>query len=76
MALKSGRSRKIPWGMCVIHARETPHGMARFAREMAARPDDLVLGAVWAFTYTGGPSGLEVSEVELIPPERKVHEEK
>jgi hypothetical protein len=50
--------------------------MARFAREMAARPDDLVLGAVWAFTYTGGPSGLEVSEVELIPPERKVHEGK
>ena len=44
--------------------------------ELAARPDDLVLGGVWAFTHTGGPSGLEVSEVELIPPERKVHEGK
>ena len=39
--------------------------------ELAAKPDDLVLNGVWAFTHTGGPSGLEVSEVELIPPERE-----
>ena len=44
--------------------------------ELAVRPDDLVLNGVWAFTRTGGPSGLEVSEVELIPPERKVQERK
>jgi hypothetical protein len=44
--------------------------------ELAAKPDDLVLNGVWAFTHAGGPSGLEVSEVELIPPERKVHEGK
>ena len=37
--------------------------------ELAFRPDDLVLGGVWAFTHSGGPSGLEVTEVELIPPE-------
>ena len=39
--------------------------------ELAAKPDDLVLNGVWAFTQKGGPSGLEVSEVELIPPERE-----
>jgi hypothetical protein len=44
--------------------------------ELAPMPDDLVLNGVWAFTHTGGPSGLVVSEVELIPPERKVHEAK
>ena len=38
--------------------------------ELAPMPDDLVLNGVWAFTHTGGPSGLEVSEVELIPPVR------
>ena len=37
--------------------------------ELAARPDELVLNGVWAFTHTASPSGLEVSEVELIPPE-------
>ena len=36
--------------------------------ELAARPDDLVLNGVWAFTHTGGPSGLVVTEVELLPP--------
>ncbi len=36
--------------------------------ELAVRPDDLVLNGVWAFTHTGGPSGLEVTEVELIAP--------
>jgi len=45
-------------------------------QELAAKPDDLVLNGVWAFTHTGSPSGLEVSEVELIPPERKVPEAK
>jgi hypothetical protein len=44
--------------------------------ELAVRPDDLVLNGVWAFTHTGGPSGLVVSEVALIQPERKVHEAK
>ena len=37
--------------------------------ELAVSPDDLVLNCVWAFTHTASPSGLEVSEVELIPPE-------
>ena len=36
--------------------------------ELAARPEDLVLNGVWAFTHTGGPSGLVVTEVELLPP--------
>jgi len=36
--------------------------------ELAAKPDGLVLGGVWAFTHTGRPSGLEITEVELIPP--------
>jgi len=44
--------------------------------DLAPIPDDLVLNGVWAFTQTGGPSGLEVSEVELIQPERKVDEAK
>ncbi len=44
--------------------------------ELAVRPDDLVLNGVWAFTSTGGPSGLEVREVELIPTERKDHKAK
>ena len=38
--------------------------------ELATTPHDLVLNGVWLFTHTGSPSGLEVSEVELIPPER------
>jgi hypothetical protein len=38
--------------------------------ELAARPDDLILNGIWSFTYTGGPSGLEIMEVELIPPEQ------
>ena len=37
-------------------------------KELAVRPDDLVLNGVWAFTHTGSPSGLEVTEVELISP--------
>ena len=40
-------------------------------KELAVRPDDLVLNNVWAFTHSGGPSGLEVTEVELISPEQK-----
>jgi hypothetical protein len=36
--------------------------------ELAARPEGLVLNDVWAFTNTGGPSGLEITEVELVPP--------
>ena len=36
--------------------------------ELAASPDGLILDGVWAFTYIGGPSGLEITEVELIPP--------
>lgn len=36
--------------------------------ELAAKPDGLVLDGVWAFTHTGSPSGLEITEVELVPP--------
>jgi hypothetical protein len=36
--------------------------------ELAAKPDGLILNAVWAFTHTGGPTGLEITEVELLPP--------
>ena len=36
--------------------------------ELPSKPDDLVVTSVWAFTHTGGPSGLEVTDVELIPP--------
>ncbi len=39
--------------------------------ELAVRPDDLVLNGVWAFTLNGSPSGLEVTEVELISPKKK-----
>ncbi|MDP7018284.1 MAG: FecR family protein [Pirellulaceae bacterium] len=35
--------------------------------ELAAKPDGLILDGVWAFTHTGGPSGLEITEVEVIP---------
>ena len=45
-------------------------------KELAVRPDDLVLNNVWAFTHSGGPSGLEVTEVELISPEQKIGKEK
>lgn len=37
--------------------------------ELAAKPDGLILDGAWAFTHTGGPSGLEIIEVEVIPPE-------
>jgi len=37
--------------------------------ELATRPDGLFLDSVWAFTGTGGPSGLEITEIELLPPE-------
>jgi len=36
--------------------------------ELPDRPDDLILTGVWSFTATGGPTGLAVTEVELIPP--------
>lgn len=36
--------------------------------ELAAKPDGLILDGVWAFTHTGRPSGLEIIEVEVIPP--------
>ncbi len=35
--------------------------------ELPDKPDNLVLTGVWSFTYTGGPTGLEVTEVELVP---------
>ncbi|MBP85196.1 MAG: hypothetical protein CMJ64_00505 [Planctomycetaceae bacterium] len=38
--------------------------------DLAGRPDRLVLNDVWAFTHANGPSGLEVTEIELIPPVR------
>ena len=37
--------------------------------ELPSKPDGLVLTCAWTFTYPGGPSGLEVTEIELIPPE-------
>ena len=37
--------------------------------ELPASPAGLVLNGVWAFTHTGSPSGLEVTEIELLPPE-------
>jgi hypothetical protein len=37
--------------------------------ELAAKPDGLILNGVWAFTHTGRPSGLEVTEVELLLPD-------
>lgn len=37
--------------------------------ELPTRPDDLILTGVWSFTHTGGATGLQVTEVELIPPE-------
>ena len=39
--------------------------------ELANRPDGLVLGLVWSFTPTGNYTGLEITEVELLPPELK-----
>lgn len=39
--------------------------------ELAAKPDGLILEGVWGFTHTGSPSGLEITEVEVIPPERE-----
>ena len=36
--------------------------------ELAARPDGLILTGIWAFTHAGGPTGLEILEIELIPP--------
>lgn len=36
--------------------------------ELAAKPDGLILMGVWAFTHTGGPTGLEIHDIELVPP--------
>ncbi|MEC7977425.1 MAG: hypothetical protein VX189_00725 [Planctomycetota bacterium] len=36
---------------------------------MAASPEGLILSGVWTFTSGREPSGLEIDEVELIPPE-------
>ena len=44
-------------------------------KQLAVKPDDLVLNNVWAFTHSGAPSGLEVTEVELISPEQKIGKE-
>lgn len=35
--------------------------------ELAAKPDGLILDGVWAFTHTSVPSGLEITEIELVP---------
>lgn len=37
--------------------------------ELASRPDNMVLDGVWAFTHSDRPSGLEIIEVQLHPPE-------
>ena len=34
----------------------------------ASSPDGLVLDGVWVFTHTKDPSGLEIFDVELLPP--------
>ena len=36
--------------------------------ELPAKPDGLIMAGVWCFTNTGSPTGLEVKEVELVPP--------
>ena len=36
--------------------------------ELPSKPDDLVLTSVWSFTHTGKPTGLEITEIELVPP--------
>ncbi|PHS06659.1 MAG: hypothetical protein COA78_14055, partial [Blastopirellula sp.] len=35
---------------------------------LSEKPDELVLTCIWCFTNTGGPTGLGVTEIELIPP--------
>ena len=42
--------------------------------ELAAKPDGLILDGVWAFTHTGGPPGLEITEVEVIPPAQRARQ--
>lgn len=37
--------------------------------ELAASPEGLILGGVWTFTSGRESAGLEIAEVELIPPE-------
>ncbi len=39
--------------------------------ELPSKPDDLIVTSVWAFTHTGGPTGLEITEIELMPPVRQ-----
>jgi len=36
--------------------------------ELPGKPEGLVVTGVWCFTHNAGPAGLEVTEVELIPP--------
>ncbi|MFN9719492.1 MAG: FecR domain-containing protein, partial [Planctomycetota bacterium] len=36
--------------------------------ELPARPDGLTMTCVWCFTHTGAPTGLEVTDVALVPP--------
>ena len=36
--------------------------------ELASKPDGLILNGVWTFTHTGHPAGLEINEIELVPP--------
>ena len=37
--------------------------------ENAPSPAGLVLDGIWAFTHTNSPSGLEIFDVELLPPD-------
>ncbi|MDA1164826.1 MAG: FecR family protein [Planctomycetota bacterium] len=37
--------------------------------ELASKPDGLVVTGAWSFTHAGGPTGLEITEVELISPD-------
>lgn len=38
--------------------------------ELAAKPDGFIFDGAWAFTHTGGPSGLEITEIEVLPPDQ------
>ncbi len=38
--------------------------------ELPTKPDGLIMAGVWCFTHTGSSTGLEVKEVEMVPPSK------
>lgn len=42
--------------------------------ELPEKPDGLIMAGVWCFTHTGSSTGLEVTEVELVPPSKGMGE--